>query len=112
MASVSCSIASRNAGRRGGQDRVEVLAVQLAPVAEQIARRAVRVDDAQRRVAQDHRHRRGLEHGLEEDLALVAVVVLGAQGVAQLVEAVDQIAQHLVGLLRREAHAVLAAPRS
>ena len=100
----------RLAERRGrpGQDRVEVLAVQLAPAAEQIARGAVRVDDAQRFVAQDDRHRGRLQHGLEEDLALVAIAVLGAQHLAQLVEPPHQIAQRFVGARHGQAHAVLA----
>ena len=79
-------------------------ALQACPRAQQVAGRAVAVDDAAVAVLQDDADGRALQDGVEQQLALVDVVPLGAQGVAHLVVERDQLAQ-LVVARGREAHA-------
>jgi hypothetical protein len=76
--------------RRALEQRVERLAFELVALAQQLPCGEVGVDDAVVRVDQQHRHRRVLDHGVEQQFALHQRQALLAQRIAETVVRGDQ----------------------
>ena len=93
-------------GRRGEITR-EAFALELAALAEQLARGGVAVEHGVGVVGEHQRERRGLDDRVEHELALVEALAFDAQAVAQAVIGVHQLA-HLVAGGARDAHAEIA----
>ena len=86
--------------RQAVQQRVQVLALELAPVVEQLACGQVGVDHPALSVAtfgrQQHRHRGVLHHGVQQQFALDQVLALLPQHLAQLGVGAHQLADLVV----------------
>ncbi len=76
-----------------GQHGIQKMSLQLASPTEQTACSQIAQHHAVRRVQQQHRHRRVLYHGIEQQLTLHQIDALRPQGVAQRVMGLDQIGQ-------------------
>src|SRR5437763_891843 len=74
------ALLAEGVAQRGGaaEELVEEAALEALAGREELARRAVGVDDAPRLSGEDDGQRRRLQHGLEEELALQRLVALRA----------------------------------
>ena len=80
---------------RGLEISREAFAFELAAGAEQLARRGIAVEHRVALIGQHQRERRGLDHRIEHQLALVEALALDAQAIAEGVVGGHQLA-HLV----------------
>src|SRR6185503_15199627 len=73
-------------------------ALEAAAGGEELAGGEVAVDDVAARVAEEHRDRGVLDHGVEEELAVDEGFALAAEGVAEGVVRGDEVAELVVAL--------------
>src|SRR4029079_16915406 len=89
-------------GRCGGEDRGDLVPLEAAAMAEEVARRAVGEQDAVGGADEERGDRHAVEERVEEQLALEDVAALVAQGLGDLVVDRDQLT-YLVLAVDREA---------
>ncbi len=82
--------------RQYRQQRVDRIAFQFAAFVQQAPRRDIRINDRTGIHAQEHRDRRVLHHGIEQQFALHQVQALIAQRIAEIVVRLDQFADFII----------------